>query len=72
MRMTTKSGRRNRSAEEPAKEFERAVRLLEAGQHGKAAKIAASHTRGLPHVPDIRQLQGAIALKSGKPEKAIK
>ena len=70
--MTTKSGRRNRNTEDPIKEFEHAVRLLEAGQHGKAAKIAASLARGLPHVSDIRQLQGAIALESGKPEKAIR
>jgi len=71
VRMTTKSGQRNHGGEDPTKEFERAVRLLEAGHHSKAAKVAALLAGRLPRVPDIRQLQGAIALESGKPEKAI-
>ena len=78
MRADVASGRRapgtssGRGGDNPEAEFNRAVGLLRAGNHKKAAKIADSLARKFSDVAAIRQLQGTIALAGGDPKKAIR
>lgn len=68
----TRKSKSGEGTANPEVEFNRALELFKGGNHQKAAKVVRALAKKFPNVSEILQLQGLIAVESGKPKDAIK